>query len=71
MLKFLLGIFVGAIASIQYQRRYKHRSTVLGSGRVDEFSTAAQNVPSDLTLNAGDATPGSKLRATDDLRVTS
>lgn len=70
MLKFLLGVFVGAVATAQYQRRYKYSSASSGSGRVDEFSTAAQNVPADLTLNTGDGTPGSRLRATDDLRMT-
>lgn len=58
MTRFLLGFVVGAAATAVYLARRTasapRRSTV---GRVDELSSAAQNVVADPPLNAGDGTP--------------
>ena len=65
MTRFLLGVVVGAAATAAYLTRrtaaMPRRATM---GRVDELSSAAQNVVADPPLNAGDGTP-SRTAATD------
>ena len=58
MIRFLLGVAVGAIATASYlnKRRGFEPTRPIG-GRVDELSTAANNVIIDDEVNAGDGTP--------------
>jgi hypothetical protein len=58
MLRFLLGMLVGAAAAATWMSRSSAaRSAVYEGGRVDALSTAAGNVIADPALNAGDGTP--------------
>ena len=58
MIRFLLGIAVGAIATAAYlQSRKMHAPGGVMGGRVDELSTAANNWVADIEVNAGDGTP--------------
>jgi hypothetical protein len=65
MIRFLLGVLVGGVATASYLTRhagYTPRAPL--SGRVDELSTAANNIVADPSVNAGDGTPGPTSRAT-------
>ena len=58
MLRFLLGMLVGAAATAAWLTRPAAvRPTPYAGGRVDELSMAAENVIADPPLNAGDGTP--------------
>ena len=58
MIRFLLGVAVGAIATASYlNRRRSFEPTRAAGGRVDELSTAANNLIVDDEVNAGDGTP--------------
>jgi len=58
MIRFLLGVAVGAIATASYlQRRGSVPSSRAVGGRVDELSTAVNNAAVDTEVNAGDGTP--------------
>ena len=58
MIRFLLGVAVGAIATASYlQSRKTYAPTGVVGGRVDELSTAANNLVTDTEVNAGDGTP--------------
>jgi hypothetical protein len=55
MLRFLLGMLVGAAAAATWlTRRAAARPAAYAGGRVDELSTAAGNVIADPALDAGD-----------------
>jgi hypothetical protein len=56
MIRFLLGVLVGSIATAACMRRNNHDPHL--TGRVDELSTAARNIVADPAVNAGDGTPG-------------
>jgi hypothetical protein len=57
MIRFLLGVAVGAIATASYlQRRGTYEPGGAVGGRVDELSTASGNII-DAEVNAGDGTP--------------
>jgi hypothetical protein len=56
MIRFLLGVAVGALG-MAYLKRQGYRSGTLATGRVDELSSAAHNVVADPPVNAGDGTP--------------
>jgi hypothetical protein len=58
MFRFVLGVLVGSLATASYIRGASRSSSTHRSGRVDELSTAAQNVIADAPLDAGDGTPG-------------
>ena len=57
MLRFLLGMLVGAAAATWLTRSSTARPLAYAGGQVDELSTAAGNVIADPPLNAGDGTP--------------
>lgn len=58
MLRFLLGMLVGAAAAATWLTRPSAaRPPAYAGGRVDELSSAAGNVIADPPLNAGDGTP--------------
>ena len=58
MIRFLLGVAVGAIATASYlQRRGGYQPSRAVGGRVDELSTASNNLVVDAEVNAGDGTP--------------
>ena len=58
MLRFLLGMLVGAAAAATWLTRSSTaRPLAYAGGQVDELSTAAGNVIADPPLNAGDGTP--------------
>ncbi|HKO67097.1 MAG TPA: hypothetical protein VJU53_04750 [Burkholderiaceae bacterium] len=58
MIRFLLGVAVGAIATASYlSRRGSFEPIRTAGGRVDELSTAANNLIVDDEVNAGDGTP--------------
>jgi hypothetical protein len=58
MIRFLLGVAVGAIATASYmQRRGSYEPGRAVGGRVDELSTAGNNLLADTEVNAGDGTP--------------
>jgi hypothetical protein len=58
MIRFLLGVAVGAIATASYmQRRGSYEPGGVVGGRVDELSTAGNNLVIDAEVNAGDGTP--------------
>lgn len=53
MIRFLLGVVVGAVGAAAYLNRQK--GDVFG--RVDELSMAAHNIVADPSINVGDSTP--------------
>ena len=53
MIRFLLGVVVGAVGTAAYLNRQKGYV----SGRVDELSMAANNIVADASINVGDGTP--------------
>ena len=53
MIRFLLGVAVGAVGAAAYLNRQKGYV----SGRVDELSMAANNIVADPAINVGDGTP--------------
>lgn len=53
MIRFLLGVVVGAVGTAAYMNRQKGYAP----GRVDELSAAANNIVADPPINAGDGTP--------------
>ena len=58
MIRFLLGVVVGAVGTASYLKRQKgYASGTLTTGRVDELSSAANNIVADVPINAGDGTP--------------
>jgi len=58
MIRFLLGVAVGAVATASYlQRRGSYEAGRATGGRVDELSTASNNLVVDSEVNAGDGTP--------------
>ncbi len=58
MIRFLLGVAVGAIATASYlQKRGSYEPGRAVGGRVDELSTAGNNLLVDAEVNAGDGTP--------------
>jgi hypothetical protein len=58
MIRFLLGVAVGAVATASYlQRRGSYGQGSAVGGRVDELSTASNNLVIDAEVNAGDGTP--------------
>jgi hypothetical protein len=58
MIRFLLGVAVGAVATASYlQRRGSYEPRRAVGGRVDELSTAGDNLVVDSEVNAGDGTP--------------
>jgi len=58
MLKFLLGVAVGSIATATYMKRQSsYTPSQWLTGGVDELSSAADNLGADPTFNAGDGTP--------------
>jgi hypothetical protein len=58
MIRFLLGVAVGAVAAASYlQRRGSYEPGTATGGRVDELSTAGNNLVVDSEVNAGDGTP--------------
>ena len=58
MIRFLLGVAVGAIATASYlQKRGSYKPGSVVGGRVDELSTAGNNLLVDSEVNAGDGTP--------------
>ena len=57
MIRFLLGVAVGALGMASYLKRQGYGSGTLATGRVDELSSAAHNVVADPPVNAGDGTP--------------
>jgi len=58
MIRFLLGVAVGAIATASYlQGRGSYEPGRAVGGRVDELSTAGDNLLVDAEVNAGDGTP--------------
>lgn len=56
MIKFLLGVVVGAAGMASYMKRNSHAATRT-TGRVDELSSAAYSIVADPPVNAGDGTP--------------
>ena len=58
MIKFLLGVAVGAVGMSSYLGRQGYTAGTLTVGRVDELSSAASNIVADPPVNAGDGTPG-------------
>ncbi len=58
MIKFLLGVAVGAVGMASYLKRQGYTAGTLTVGRVDELSSAANNLVGDPPVNAGDGTPG-------------
>ena len=58
MIRFLLGVVVGAVGTAAYLKR--QRGYV--SGRVDELSIAADNIVADPLINSGDGTPSRMSR---------
>lgn len=58
MIRFLLGVAVGAVATASYlQRRGSYEPGRAMGGRADELSTAGNNLLVDAEVNAGDGTP--------------
>lgn len=58
MVRLLLGMVVGAAAAALYMSRSSSMATSARAlGRIDELSTAEDNVVADPPLNAGDGTP--------------
>jgi len=58
MIKFLLGVVVGAAGMSSYLNRKRYAAGTGTKGRVDELSSAAANIVADPPVNAGDGTPG-------------
>ena len=58
MIKFLLGVVVGAAGMASYMKRNSYAAGTRTTGRVDELSSAAFSVVADPPVNAGDGTPG-------------
>ena len=57
MIRFLLGVAVGAVATASYLQRRGSYGPGSAVGRVDELSTAGNNLVIDAEVNAGDGTP--------------
>ena len=63
MVRFLLGILIGAAATAAWLKRQESSRGLSSTldprteGRVDELSSAAAN-PAAMNVNAGDGTPG-------------
>jgi hypothetical protein len=58
MIRFLLGVAVGAVAAASYlQGRGSYEPGRAVGGGVDELSTAGDNLLVDAEVNAGDGTP--------------
>ncbi len=57
MIRFLLGVVVGAVGMASYLKREGRAAGGLRTGRVDELSSFANNFVTDPAVNAGDGTP--------------
>lgn len=57
MIKFLLGVVVGAAGMASYLKREKFVAGTRATGRVDELSSAAHTMVADPPINAGDGKP--------------
>jgi hypothetical protein len=57
MIKFLLGVVVGAAGMASYLKREGYTAGTRTTGHVDELSSAAHDVVADPPINVGDGTP--------------
>jgi len=57
MIKFLLGVVVGAAGMASYLKRAGYTAGTRTTGRVDELSSAANSIVADPPINADDGTP--------------
>jgi hypothetical protein len=57
MIKFLLGVVVGAAGMASYLKREKFVAGTRATGRVDELSSAAHTLVDDPPIHAGGGTP--------------
>jgi len=57
MIRFLLGVVVGAAGTASYLKRKGYTAGTRATGRVDELSSAAYTLVTDPPINAGDGTP--------------
>jgi hypothetical protein len=59
MIRLLLGMLLGAAVSSMWKNKgASGRSRAFVPGRVDELSSAIDNVVADPPVNVGDGTPG-------------
>ena len=57
MIKFLLGVVVGSVATASYLRRQsRYTPSEYLTGRVDDLSAAVDNIIADPEVKAGDGT---------------
>jgi len=57
MIRFLLGVVVGAAGMASYLKREGFMAKTRTTGHVDELSSAAHSIVADPPINAGDGTP--------------
>ena len=57
MIKFLLGVVVGAAGMVSYLKREGYTAGTRTTGHVDQLLSAAYSMVADPPINAGDGTP--------------